>query len=297
MDHKTFGKIVAALRREQVSFLSGHNWIQRDLARETGLTLRIVGRIERGTQARLDGEVLQKLADSFELTSLERREFFAMASEVMDGEIVRRDLCDEAVFKDVWELLEELCVPAFITDPFSDFIGANRCFLAFHALDLAVLHNVKAEFGSINNVALILSTETPMRQMLGHSWRPIALTNVQQWRVTTMRYRHTLRFRKVMSSLSICPEFRVLWAEHNEHERAIDDCSRLRKCVYTHGMHGSVAYTVLTNASLTTYGDLYLSAFVPQTPATMNLFQELATKHTGAIPLTPWPTTSLTMPE
>ncbi len=240
MDHKTFGKVVAALRKEQVNFLSGHNWIQQDLANQTGLTPRIVGRIERGAQARLDGEVLQKLADSFELTSLERREFFAMASEVMDSKIVRRDSCGEDVFKEVWELLENLCVPAFIADSFSDLIGANRCFMAFHDLDLKILNGVKDQYKSINNLALILDSKTPMRKILGRGWREIALANLQQWRVTTLRYRHTSRFRKIISLLSACPEFRVLWAERNEHGHAIDDCSRLRRCVYTHGVHGPV---------------------------------------------------------
>lgn len=293
MDHKTFGKIVAALRREQVSFLSGHSWLQRDLAAETGLTPRIVGRIERGSQARLDGDVLQKLANSFELTSLERREFFSMACEVMDNEIVRRDLCSKDVFDEVWELLEEICAPAFITDPFGDLVGVNRCMLAFHNLDLTILHDIKTKYGSVNHLAMILDSETPMRQRLGYNWHPIALANLQQWRVTTLRYRHTPRFREILSSLAACPEFRVLWADHYGHERAIDDCSRLRKCVYTHGVHGPVTYTVLTNTSLTTHGDLYLSVFVPQNIVTTKLFQGLARKHTGAIPLSPWPNSTL----
>lgn len=94
MEHATFGKVVAALRKEQISFHNGQNWSQQDLANEAGLTSRVVGRIERGEQARLDGEVLGSLAKAFNLTSLERREFFAMASEVANGEIVRKDLRD-----------------------------------------------------------------------------------------------------------------------------------------------------------------------------------------------------------
>lgn len=293
MDHKTFGRIVAALRKEQVSFLSGHSWLQEDLAAEMGLTPRIVGRIERGVQARLDGEILQKLANSFELTSLERREFFSMACEVKNNEIVRRDLCSEDVFNEVWELLDNLCSPAFITDPFGDLVGVNRCLMAFYNLDLTIFSDIKAKYESVNNLAMILDSESSMRQTLGHNWYPIALANLQQWRVTTLRYRHTPRFRGTLSSLAACPEFRVLWAEHNGRERAIDDCSRLRRCVYTHSVHGPVAYTVLTNTSLTTHGDLYLSVFAPQNLVTTNLFQDLASMHLGAIPLSSWPDSSL----
>ena len=104
MEHKTFGKIVAALRKEQINFTNGNRWNQTDLAEETGLTPSLVSRIERGQQARLDGEILTQLARAFNLTSLERRDFFAMASEVTNKEVVRADLCNEEVFEQVWAL-------------------------------------------------------------------------------------------------------------------------------------------------------------------------------------------------
>lgn len=125
--------MVAALRREQINFHNGQNWSQQDLANETGLTSRVVGKIERGEQARLDGETLRSLARAFNFTSLERREFFAMASEVADGKIVRKDLCDQEVFTEVWGLLDDLCAPSFLTDPFSDFVGVNRSLLSLMA--------------------------------------------------------------------------------------------------------------------------------------------------------------------
>ena len=62
MEHKAFGQIVTALRKEQIDFASGHSWSQLRLADETGLTERIVGKIERGEQARLDREILEGLA-------------------------------------------------------------------------------------------------------------------------------------------------------------------------------------------------------------------------------------------
>ena len=61
VEHAAFGKVVAALRKEQIRLANGHNWSQRDLADETGLTTRIIGKIERGEQARLDGDILNSL--------------------------------------------------------------------------------------------------------------------------------------------------------------------------------------------------------------------------------------------
>ena len=295
MEHKTFGRIVAALRKEHINFENGHNWTQKDLADDAGLTQRIVGRIERGRQARLDGEILQSLARSFNLTSLERNEFFAMASEIANSEIVRRDLCNEDIFEQVWALLDGLYSPAFLMDPFGDILGANRALLAFHDLSVRTLQDVKEEFGSVNNLALLLAADTPLRKVLGHGWHSISLANVQQWRVTTLRYRHTTHFRQVFSALSACPDFRMLWAGYNSQERAIDDCSRLRSCKYRHGVHGPVAYTVFTNTSLSTYGELYLCTFVPQNSTTAALFYEFASKDRRAVAFAPWPNPNSTI--
>ena len=98
MERKMFGKVVAALRKEQIDFDSGYSWSQEKLAKETGLTTRIVGKIERGSQVRLDRGTLQELARVFRLTSLERREFFAMASEITDeGNRARRPQSPESL--------------------------------------------------------------------------------------------------------------------------------------------------------------------------------------------------------
>ena len=295
MEHETFGKIVAALRKEHVNFANGHNWSQQDLADELGLTQRIVSKIERGRQSRLDGEILRELATAFDLTSLERREFFAMANEITDSEMVRTDLCNEEVFAQVWTLLDDLCAPAFLIDPFADVVGVNRALLALHNISIAELQSIKTTATGVNNLALLLAPDTPLRQVLGHGWRPIALANVQQWRAMTLRYRHTHRFRQLFAALSAYPDFRMLWVAGIDHERAIDDCSRLRSCIYTHGVHGPVAYTVFTNTSLSAYGELHLSTFVPQDRVTAALFQGLADKNNHALSFAPWPNPSLTL--
>lgn len=291
MKHRTFGQVVAALRREQFDFTSGHSWTQRQLAKKAGLTVRIVGKIERGEQARLDAEILQGLARAFQLTSFERREFFAMASEVADAALVRAALGSEDVLTQVWALLDTLCAPAFLMDPFADIIGVNRALLVFHDLSLAQLKSARATAAGANNIVLLLTPGGRLRQVLGRGWRPIALANMQQWRAMTLRYRHTARFRQLFTALSAYPDFYGLWAD--SHEDGYDDYSQLRSYAYTHGAHGPVAYTVFTNTSLSAYGDLYLSTFVPQDRITTALFESLAGKSGEALSLAPWPNPSL----
>lgn len=291
VEHKAFGQIVTALRKEQIDFASGHSWSQHRLADETGLTARIVGKIERGEQARLDREILEGLARAFQLTSFERREFFAMASEAADASLVRAALGSEEVFAQVWALLDTLCAPAFLMDPFADVIGVNRALLAFHDLNLAQLKAVRTTAAGANNIAMLLAPGGRLRQMLGRGWRPIALANVQQWRAMTLRYRHTARFRQLFSALSAYPDFYGLWED--SHGEGYDDYSRLRSYSYLHGAHGPVVYTVFTNTSISGYGELYLSTFVPQDRVTTVLFQELAGKRGEALSLAPWPNPSL----
>ena len=293
MDHATFGKVVAALRKEQISFHSGQNWSQQDLATESGLTPRIVGRIERGEQARLDGDVLGALATAFNLTSLERREFFAIASEVADQKIVRKDLCDDEVFNEVWNLLNGLYAPAFLTDPFLDIVGVNRSLLSFHGVSMQALQGFRSTPAGVNILGILFASDSPMNRALGLGWRSIAHANVQQWRVATLRYRHTSRFRQLFTALLEFKEFRMMWAAGNDAEHAIEDCSRLRSCVYKHGVHGAVAYTVFVNISLSASGDLHLCTFVPQNRDTAMLFHEMAAHDNSAVRVSQWPNPNL----
>ena len=293
MERATFGEVVAALRKEQIHFLKGQTWSQQDLAIESGLTMRIVGKIERGEQARLNDEMLRGLARAFNLTSLERREFFAMASEVSDRNIARRDLRSEDVLAEVWGLLEDLCTPAFLTDPLFDIVGVNRALLSFHGVSLVELQAFKNTPVGANVLGLVFSSGTSLRQMLRHEWESIAHANVQQWRMSTLRYRHTDRFHQLFAALSTFADFRLMWAAGNDVEHAIEDCSRIRRCVYSHGIHGPVAYTVFVNISMSAFGDLHLCTLVPMNKNTADIFLKLAGDNKGALPLCRWPNPSL----
>ncbi len=281
------------MRREQIDFSKGHSWSQQRLADEAGLTAPIIGKIERGQQAQLDGEILHGLARAFQLTSFERREFFAMASDVTDEEIVRSELDHEKVFAQVWALLDSLRAPAFLMDPFADLIGVNQALLAFHDMSTAHLKATQTTDTGVNNMALLLAPDARFRQLLGQSWHRIALANTTQWRAMTLRYRHTPRFQQIFSILSTYPEFQMFWAAGHDDERGDDDYSRLRSYTYTHGSHGPVGYTVFTTTSLSAYGEFYLSTFVPQDRITDALFHELADKNRGALALMPWPNSDL----
>lgn len=287
MDRETFGRLVAALRKEQFDYQKGRSWSQQDLANRTGLTQRIVSKIEVGKQAKIDGVILGGLADAFCLTSLERSEFFAMASEIGDGKVARSDVSDEEVFAQMWASLGNLHAPAILVDSFGDVLGVNRSLTAFHdlrAIELQARTNTDA---GVNILSMLLA-DTGLRQVLGNGWRRIAVACMRQWRVTTLRHRHTHRFERLFESLSVFPDFRTLWVAGSDSEEGSYDCVHLRSSTYRHAAHGLVAYSVFTSIGICSCGELYLSAFVPQDFATATLFQELARQNKGPLPLMPW---------
>ena len=287
MEHETFGKIVAALRKEQIDFATGRRWSQQKLAGETGLTKRIVSKIERGRQARLEGEVLQELARAFELTSLERREFFALASQSADKAVVRADLDHREVYKKVWASLGTIGLPAFLMDTFGNIIGINRAMAAFHGCSLTQINEAKVTEEGANLLAMLFAPDSTLRRALGNGWHSNAMTVIGQWRAMTIRYRHTDRFGRLFTALSAFPDFPIFWSA--SRERLQDINTRLCSLTYTHGVHGPVGYTVFTDVTLSDRGDLYLSAYVPQDRSTIEVFQRLAGGSQQSLPLANWP--------
>ena len=298
MNRETFGKIVAAMRKDLYSFSTGRGWSQQDLADNMGLTQRIISRIERGKQSRLDGEMLQRLARAFNLSSMERSEFFAMASEVNGDEIVRAGLCSGQsdglccgeVFGNVWGILESIQSPAFLMDSFGDVVGLNRCLMAFYNIDMIDLQAKNSFAQRLNFLEMMmLDDSTSVRQVLGDRWYPITLDFMRRWRVMTLRYRHTSRYETLFATLSNIPGFRLMWATDNTPADALHDCSSLRSCTYKHALYGPVDYTVFANFTLCVYGELYLSVMVARNFATSGLFQELANQNKGVFAALPWP--------
>ena len=287
MEHEIFGKIVAALRKDQIDFATGRRWSQQKLADETGLTKRIVSKIERGRQARLEGEVLQGLAGAFELTSLERREFFALASQAADRAIVRADLDHREVFERAWASLSTLGLPAFLMDTFGNVVGINRAMIAFHGCNMAQINAAKASAEGVNLLGMLFAPDAPLRRVLGNGWHSNAMTEMRHWRAMTLRYRHTEQFQKLYMALAAFPDFPIFWSA--SRERLQDVNSRLHSHVYTHGVQGPVGYTVFTDVSLSDHGDLYLCTYVPQDRGTIELFQQLAETNQHALPMASWP--------
>jgi transcriptional regulator with XRE-family HTH domain len=83
MNREDFGELVATLRQDM-------NWKQSQLAEYANLDDAVISQIERGVKKHFEPELLFQLANVFQLTTLERREFFLAASGLDQKQIVRQ---------------------------------------------------------------------------------------------------------------------------------------------------------------------------------------------------------------
>jgi transcriptional regulator with XRE-family HTH domain len=83
MNRKDFGELVAALRQDL-------GWTQFQLAEYADLDAAVISQIERGVKRFFEPELLFCLANAFQLTTLERREFIFAASGLDEKQIVRQ---------------------------------------------------------------------------------------------------------------------------------------------------------------------------------------------------------------
>src|SRR5678816_4657390 len=83
MNRREFGQLLATLRQDL-------DWTQFELAEYAEVDEAVVSQIERGVKKHFEPELLFSLANTLQLTTLERREFLLAASGLDQRQIVRQ---------------------------------------------------------------------------------------------------------------------------------------------------------------------------------------------------------------
>lgn len=132
MKRKEFGELVATLRQDL-------GRTQFELAESVGVDVAVISQIERGVKKFFEPDLLFHLANAFQLTTMERRQFLLASTGLDQKQIVRQP--SAAVTTDVFnirtvldkmvELTGRIRVPAFLTDVYGDVIAANNIIYAF----------------------------------------------------------------------------------------------------------------------------------------------------------------------
>ncbi len=288
MGHKEFGRLVAALRQEL-------GWTQARLAGNSGLEITVISQTERGVKRILDPDLLVKLADAFELTTLERREFFFAstgieAGQVVRGSAVREDAAGQSLNR-MLSILEKLRLPAFLLDAYTDVLAINYTGFAFFQIPLEMMAGAAEIPGGMNAVRLVFGKEMAARSHFINNWDYYALSTMRFFRESSLCYRATPYFNYLMKAFldaAEYPSFERYWRRVSLLEQDRD--GTYERFEYDHDTFGHLSYVVATTVCLTPEGELYLNQYLPTDAPTAETFERLVTQSgTGVIRAAPWP--------
>lgn len=294
MNRKEFGKLIAALRKEQFDE-EGNRLTQAGLAaraaeqdKYTPLNEIIIGKIERGERAMLDEETLLALADALSLMVGERRVFFLAATGLDADQIYPTPQESQAVLQTALEMLGDIQLPALLLDTYLDIIGVNTAVLQLYNTTPALVNEVISAGRSINLLDVVFSPNfAPSRQHLSREqWHDFATGNVMYFRRLTLPFRMTPYFQKLLKRLRRYREFRYFWEQvfYEERHFFVGGTSWQAASQESGRLHFLTAPLV----TRTPYGNLELLTHIPRSPTTAAAFQQFAANN-QSLQLAPWP--------
>ena len=282
MNRKEFGELVSALRQDM-------DWTQFQLAEYAGVDEAVVSQIERGVKKHFEPELLFQLANVFQLTTIERREFFLAASGLDQKQIVRQ--VSAATTTDVFnvrkvldkmiELTGQVRLPAFLCDVYSDVIAANQTILSFFKVPLAYVEEAARLPGGYNTARFNFGKDLMARQLVVDNWDNYALKSMRSFRENSLRYRAKPYFKYLMKTFRNPKEYPLFdryWKMVSSVEQ--DKEANADYFSFHHDEFGDINYTSSSTISITSFGELFLVQYLPLDAHTSQIFEEL-TQQTG----------------
>ncbi|MEW5938674.1 MAG: helix-turn-helix domain-containing protein [Chloroflexota bacterium] len=301
MNRKEFGKLIASLRREM-------GWTQGQLARVAEIEEPIISQIERGVKAHFEPEQLVSLADAFQMITLERREFFLAASGVEPSKIARPNLPQVASdthdpdkeLEKIARLMEQIRVPAFVRDPYSDAVMVNNSAMILFGMDPSNVGLSMSMSGlgadapeSFNIIHFLFVRSQPLRRQIhrAQDWDPYVVNAMRAFRVYSLRYRGKPYFEylmRIFRNPSVYPAFERYWKLAYSVER--DSEANTYVVSYHDRNLGELTFMSLTTQFITAFGELYLTQSQPLNENAERAFSELARRGGYAVHrFAPWP--------
>lgn len=293
MERKEFGKLLSMLRQDM-------DLTQFQLAEYAQLDEAVISQMERGVKKYFEPELLIKLANSFHLTTIERREFFLAASGIANGQIVRQPsaalmtdtINSEKVLARMVQIIEQLNIPAFIMDVYADVLAVNNSAFTFFNTPLDLVASASSIAGGFNTVRMMFGKELYMRSRITENWDHYAVGSMRFVRENSLRYRAKPYFQYLMKSFRNpveYPLFNRYWKLVSSFEQ--DRESNVDVFSYTHDEYGPLRYATSTTVSITPHGELFLNQYLPLDDHTRRLFEDILKKSGMGVlaPLASWP--------
>lgn len=267
-----FGKLVAALRKEQLD-TNMRPWTQQMLGETTRLGSRTIAAIEQGKRD-LDPEIVSLLAKAFQLNPAERHEFFLVASGLADSAPVFDSISPQQALDEVFSAMQQSTLPTFIHDDYGDLIAANATVLNLTGLSRKVFERGDTFLaGRFSTMRAIFDPALGYEQLLGAHWSEVATQQLHFFRRISLKHRATSHLIATLDELNRQALFKKLWV-HSVVARPTPDASMIRY-EHPHDSGQILRYLGMAAANRTPWGLLYLATFIPQDFCTHDLFIRL----------------------
>ncbi len=290
MDRKSFGRLVAALREEL-------DWTQADLSELIDEDESAISNIERGTKKMFEPDLLYKLANAFQLTTMERREFFLAASGMEAQHIVRQP--DRMAMKETPStrevltrmvgILSQLRVPAFLVDVFSDVIATNKALLDLLCISQEMIDSAPKLPGGYSTLRWSYGQE--MNSTINEGFEDFSITSLRAFREVSLRYRAHPYFQYLIKEFrnpKKYPWFDRIWRKVSLLDD--DKISNLDQFHYSHVVFGPLTYNAFSIVVNTTHGELFLVQYLPSDDHTAQVFEQIYRQGGAKVHrFAPWP--------
>jgi transcriptional regulator with XRE-family HTH domain len=292
MRRKEFGELVAALRQDL-------GWTQFQLAEYANEDVAVISQTERGVKKFFEPQLLFQLANVFQLTTLERREFLLAASGLDQKEMVRQP--SAAVTTDVFnvrktldkiiEVAGQIRLPAYMCDVYGDVIAANIIIQSFFKIPSEYVEKAGQIPAGYNTVRFNFGKELMARSNVIDNYDQYALNSMRAFRENSLRYRAQPYFKylmKIFRDRNEFPLFDRYWKMVSSVEQ--DKESNIDYFSYPHDTFGEIKYIASSAASMTSFGELFLVQYLPLDENTSQVFEKLAQQAgPGATRFASWP--------
>jgi transcriptional regulator with XRE-family HTH domain len=292
MNRKDFGELVATLRTDL-------GWTQFQLAEYSGMDIAVISQIERGVKKFFEPDHLVCLANTFQLTTLERREFILAASGLDEKQSVRQpstgiqtDVFNaKKILERLIHLTGEIRLPAFLCDVYSDVVAANNMMLAFYNVPSSLVATAAKVPGGYNTTRLNFGRESLARMLVNDNWDNYALKTMRSFRENSLQFRAKPYFKYLMRAFRNpveYPYFDRFWKMVSITEQ--DKEVNIDQFTYEHSEYGLLNYTASTTTAITSFGNLFLIQNLPLDQHTEYVFNQLKSQAGfGVVRFAPWP--------
>jgi transcriptional regulator with XRE-family HTH domain len=282
----TFGQLVRELRKT-TSDAHGNRWTRETLSKHSHLSIDQLGRLERGDRKYYDHQTLALLAEAFRLTPAEKREFLIIASGIIDVDLYHR-LDHKKQLETLINIASNMLVPVFIVDAFQDLLAVNRSCLGLMGIDEERVVFARQQKVGFNNLYYIYSSTLGFKDLIGPSWREIALLQIYKFRRSSLRFRHHDYFKLLINELLKETQFDIDWYSANRH--TLHHYSEYENFNYEHPLYGPLKYITTETRIETFQGELQLYAHNPFDDQTNRIFEKLnQSDNPKMIRLASWP--------